>query len=202
MSHLDLDLQSAGLYQVCSAPNETNMQPPASAQQAPQGAATAVIDSLEHGGPQVSVPGLLPYGSTLHYPGCGCPPQWLLLKGCRAGFPPAGGAGTSCTANQRACDHLDRLMTRCHGLLSADQLSPARKLTVAYVLPHHNVTGGMKCLVEHIRLLRERGHYVAAVHRWGFVQSAAKCVWRKFTRCSRWCHAKRIKSGCHNQCVE
>ena len=31
--------------------------------------------------------------------------------------------------------------------------------------PHHNVTGGMKCLVEHIRLLRSRGHCLVAVHR-------------------------------------
>ena len=31
--------------------------------------------------------------------------------------------------------------------------------------PHHNVTGGMKCLVEHIRLLRGRGHCLVAVHR-------------------------------------
>jgi hypothetical protein len=33
------------------------------------------------------------------------------------------------------------------------------------MLPHHNITGGMKCLVEHVRLLRERGHYTIAVHR-------------------------------------
>jgi hypothetical protein len=40
-----------------------------------------------------------------------------------------------------------------------------RKLRVAYMLPHHNITGGMKCLVEHIRLLRARGHRTIAVHR-------------------------------------
>jgi hypothetical protein len=40
-----------------------------------------------------------------------------------------------------------------------------RKLRVAYMLPHHNITGGMKCLVEHIRLLRSRGHRTIAVHR-------------------------------------
>ena len=33
------------------------------------------------------------------------------------------------------------------------------------MLPHHNLTGGMKTLVEHIRLLRLRGHTVVAVHR-------------------------------------
>ena len=44
-------------------------------------------------------------------------------------------------------------------------LTPRRKLRVAYLLPHHNLTGGMKCLVEHIRLLRGRGHTVVALHR-------------------------------------
>jgi len=44
-------------------------------------------------------------------------------------------------------------------------LTPTRKLRVAYMLPHHNITGGMKCLVEHIRLLRSRGHTTIAVHR-------------------------------------
>jgi len=33
------------------------------------------------------------------------------------------------------------------------------------MLPHHNITGGMKCLVEHVRLLRAKGHYTIAVHR-------------------------------------
>jgi len=32
-------------------------------------------------------------------------------------------------------------------------------------MPHHNVTGGMKCLVEHVRLLVARGHHVIALHR-------------------------------------
>ncbi len=44
-------------------------------------------------------------------------------------------------------------------------ITATRKLRVAYMLPHHNITGGMKCLVEHIRLLRERGHTTIAVHR-------------------------------------
>jgi hypothetical protein len=35
------------------------------------------------------------------------------------------------------------------------------------MLPHHNITGGMKCLVEHIRLLRARGHFTIAAHRCG-----------------------------------
>ncbi|KAK9831116.1 hypothetical protein WJX74_003873 [Apatococcus lobatus] len=44
-------------------------------------------------------------------------------------------------------------------------LAPTRKLKIAYMLPHHNVTGGMKCLVEHLRLLRTQGHTTIAVHR-------------------------------------
>lgn len=50
--------------------------------------------------------------------------------------------------------------------MSQGGLTPIRKLRVAYMLPHHNITGGMKCLVEHIRLLRSRGHKTIAVHRW------------------------------------
>ncbi len=44
-------------------------------------------------------------------------------------------------------------------------VAPQRKLKVGYMLPHHNLTGGMKCLVEHIRLLRARGHSTVAIHR-------------------------------------
>jgi len=44
-------------------------------------------------------------------------------------------------------------------------VTPQRKLHVGYMLPHHNLTGGMKCLVEHIRLLRARGHTTVALHR-------------------------------------
>ena len=44
-------------------------------------------------------------------------------------------------------------------------MTPQRKLHVGYMLPHHNLTGGMKCLVEHIRLLRARGHTTVALHR-------------------------------------
>ena len=44
-------------------------------------------------------------------------------------------------------------------------VAPQRTLQVGYMLPHHNLTGGMKCLVEHIRLLRARGHTTVALHR-------------------------------------
>ena len=71
---------------------------------------------------------------------------------------------------------------------------PTRPLRICYMLPHHNTTGepaypaassldsqfavilrarppatpvpgGMKCLVEHLRLLKARGHFTIAAHR-------------------------------------
>ena len=54
-------------------------------------------------------------------------------------------------------------------------VTPMRKLRVAYMLPHHNITGGMKCLVEHIRLLRARGHRTIAVHRCASVLVSVLC---------------------------
>jgi len=47
----------------------------------------------------------------------------------------------------------------------AGEPPPRRPLRIAYLLPHHNVTGGMKILVEHVRWLRARGHRVRAVLR-------------------------------------
>lgn len=88
---------------------------------------------------------LLPYGSTLHYLGCTCPPGWQ--------------------QGSRVADQVDKLVAKAHGLYQQGLIAPQRKLRVCYMLPHHNITGGMKCLVEHIRLLRERGHYTIAVHR-------------------------------------
>jgi hypothetical protein len=89
---------------------------------------------------------ILPYGSTLHYQGCSCPSGWQ--------------------AGSRVADQVDKLVSKAHGLYQQGLIAPQRKLRVCYMLPHHNITGGMKCLVEHIRLLRERGHYTIAVHRW------------------------------------
>jgi glycosyltransferase involved in cell wall biosynthesis len=46
--------------------------------------------------------------------------------------------------------------------------APSRRpLDVTYVLPHHEVTGGMKILLEHVGRLRARGHRVRAVVRGG-----------------------------------
>jgi len=49
-----------------------------------------------------------------------------------------------------------------------DQLpakSTVRPLTIAYVLPHRNLTGGLKMLLEQIRHLRYRGHRVRSLLR-------------------------------------
>lgn len=89
---------------------------------------------------------LLPYGSTLHYPGCSCPLSWQ--KG------------------SRVADQVDKLVRKAHALIEQGLIAPQRRLRVCYMLPHHNITGGMKCLVEHIRLLKARGHYTIAAHRW------------------------------------
>lgn len=88
---------------------------------------------------------ILPYGSTLHYLGCGCPFEWK--------------------SGERVADLVDLLVGRCYELYQHKLLTPNRPLRVAYMLPHHNITGGMKCLVEHVKLLKERGHYTIAVHR-------------------------------------
>ena len=40
-----------------------------------------------------------------------------------------------------------------------------RRLRIAYLIPHHNVTGGMKMIMAQIRALRARGHHITAVFR-------------------------------------
>ena len=39
------------------------------------------------------------------------------------------------------------------------------RLRIAYWVPHHNVTGGLKMLFQHIKLLHQRGHWVEAIYR-------------------------------------
>lgn len=80
---------------------------------------------------------LLPYGTSLHYQNCGCPPGWR-----SAGSP---------------ADVVDLLVQKAFQAYQAGRLVATRPLRVCYFLPHHNVTGGMKCLVEHVRLLKARG---------------------------------------------
>ncbi|CAL8468850.1 g8391 [Coccomyxa elongata] len=67
--------------------------------------------------------------------------------------------------NTRAADLVDLLAQQAFKGYQAGRLVATRPLRVLYFLPHHNVTGGMKCLVEHIRLLKIRGHTVIAAHR-------------------------------------
>ncbi|GAB4817162.1 hypothetical protein N2152v2_004208 [Parachlorella kessleri] len=87
----------------------------------------------------------LPFGNTLHYSGCGCPLGWV--PGCRA------------------CDLVDSFLQQAFLGVRNGLLTPLRKLRVLFCLPHHNITGGMKMLLEQIRLLRQRGHYVIAAMR-------------------------------------
>jgi len=87
----------------------------------------------------------LPDGlDTVHHALCGCQ-QWV--------------------QGQRMADLVDVVAAQARQALASQLLVPTRPLRIAYALPHHNITGGMKCLVEHIRLLRQRGHHVVAVHR-------------------------------------
>ena len=65
---------------------------------------------------------MLPFGDTLHYPGCGCP---------RAAWK----------AHARAADMVDQLARAGVDALLKGQLEPTRSLRVAYVLPHHKITG-------------------------------------------------------------
>lgn len=95
---------------------------------------------------------ILPFVDTLHYVGCGCPPSWQ--------------------QGARIADQVDALVQRSHKMFMAKLISPNRPLRVCYMLPHHNITGGMKCLVEHVRLLRQRGHYTIAAHRSDYAQRA------------------------------
>ncbi len=39
------------------------------------------------------------------------------------------------------------------------------KLRIGYILPHHKLTGGLKCLLEQMRQLHKRGHEVYAIYQ-------------------------------------
>jgi glycosyltransferase involved in cell wall biosynthesis len=91
-------------------------------------------------------PLLLPFGiSTLHHPGCGCP-------ALREPSP-------------RACDAADAALAAGAAALAAGALVRGRPLHALYLLPHHNLTGGMKVLCGHVALLRARGHRVTVAFR-------------------------------------
>ena len=64
---------------------------------------------------------ILPFGETLHYPGCGCPPE--------------GGRGPGAGAL------VDAIVQQAFTAFTKRQMVPKRRLRVAYMLPHHNITG-------------------------------------------------------------
>ena len=110
----------------------------------PRGSSLHMSGGEEQAGPSREVPrNLLPYGTTLHYLNCGCPPGWRNTTS--------------------AADVVDLLVQRAFQAYQAGRLVATRPLRVLYFLPHHNVTGGMKCLVEHVRLLRIRGGLCSSV---------------------------------------
>ena len=94
-------------------------------------------NGLENGAEAKAPSIALPFGDTLHYPSCGCPPGWQ--------------------NKTRAADVVDILVQKAFQAYQEGRLAATRRLRVLYFLPHHNVTGGMKCLVEHVRLLKLRG---------------------------------------------
>lgn len=91
----------------------------------------------ENGGEAKTPSVVLPFGDTLHYASCGCPHNWQ--------------------NRTRAADVVDNLVQNAFQAYQEGRLAATRPLRVLYFLPHHNVTGGMKCLVEHVRLLKLRG---------------------------------------------
>lgn len=113
-------------------------------------------------------------------PGDSCqarPPRHPPPAGC--GCPPGGARGER---GQRLCDVADARIQEEHGRLVA-RLGPGpqaeragRPLHVAFVLPHHGITGGMKMLCEQVRLLRRRGHRVAALFRTGAAAPGARAM--------------------------
>lgn len=69
---------------------------------------------------------VLPYGDTLHCPGCGCPENW--------------------SETTRAADVVDLLFQQAFDRYQQGLLLPARHLTIAYMLPHHNVVSQLLAL--------------------------------------------------------
>ncbi len=53
---------------------------------------------------------------------------------------------------------------RLRGVATARPVA-ATPLRIAYLIPHHNVTGGMRMIMSQIALLHKRGHWVQAVFR-------------------------------------
>jgi hypothetical protein len=72
--------------------------------------------------PNITKKRILPYGETLHYMGCGCPLNWQHAS--------------------RAADLIDSVVASSHRLYQQGMLTVNRRLRIAYMLPHHNITGG------------------------------------------------------------
>lgn len=99
--------------------------------------------NVAENGEEAKAPSIvLPFGDTLHYTACGCPPGWQ--------------------NSTRAADVVDILVQKAFQAYQEGRLAATRPLRILYFLPHHNVTGGMKCLVEHVRLLKLRGKSAAS----------------------------------------
>lgn len=92
--------------------------------------------------------------SGLHHAACGCPGTLGSVE-----------ADADAAATAAAAMVADSLVYNYHQMLRMGAMRMERKLKVAYMLPHHHVTGGMKTLLRHMQLLRQRGHTVVAVHR-------------------------------------
>lgn len=92
-------------------------------------------------------------GVEFHYAGCGCgsrpwcgdlvdwiwTPEWLAYTA-------------------RVCAESSTLRASLRGYAFP-------RLRIGYLIPHHNVTGGMKMIMAQIQRLHERGHWVKAVFR-------------------------------------
>ena len=89
-------------------------------------------DEMDQYGASASSSSLLPYSSTLHHSHCGCPPNWK--------------RGT------RAADVVDLLLHKAVLAYQQQKLLPTRHLRIAYMLPHHNITG------EEMLLARQTQH--------------------------------------------
>eukprot|EP00240_Pyramimonas_obovata_P001815 CAMPEP_0118937714 /NCGR_PEP_ID=MMETSP1169-20130426/23569_1 /TAXON_ID=36882 /ORGANISM="Pyramimonas obovata, Strain CCMP722" /LENGTH=511 /DNA_ID=CAMNT_0006881433 /DNA_START=409 /DNA_END=1944 /DNA_ORIENTATION=+ len=118
--------------------------------------------------------------TNLHYMGCGCPLDanlrlyahildglWLHKIHEQIALRNAPTTGSPYHASPQTQGTLEA--SRNPQNVRLDQLQQQthkRPLCIAYVLPHHHVTGGMKVICEHLRLLSQRGHYVVAIY-WG-----------------------------------
>eukprot|EP00798_Chlamydomonas_sp_ICE-L_P020031 gene20031-26748_t len=65
----------------------------------------------------------------------------------------------------QAASYVDKIVQQAASAYRSGVLQACRPLLVAYIIPHHNVTGGLKVLLTHLKMLRKQGHYCVAVYR-------------------------------------